>query len=524
MRRVALRRLKLSAGIRGSHIRLDASKVSDKGPIWIQVAAAGEYKGYKDGPVSFDAAFFNKVIANFHAHPWYVAGEDGIGTADVVPYDYEHASEMDPTQGSIPKGGAPAPAWAQELQCRTGEDGTAQLWALTRPVNDEVRQMLREGGYKSTSVAVWRNAVDSLTAQKLGPVLTSIAFTNHPFIQGMEQIAARVEVWGEAESPEELIVGLRDIFELDENAPPQDIMVQIAALGAAFANGVLVPAYPEGCAPLLDRVRRLISLPALSTAQQIIEGAGQLLGAMPTSQQPPTPTTENSNMALDPKRLIAIFKIKNPADEETAILMAAEQGAQATDAISQLQTLFGSEDFKSMMAAATDAVNQAEKVKPLMDALTAANAKIAEQDKESAANDVEEVAASLGFNKATRERMTPGLLLARTEAGKTVETLSAWRKQYGIDGTKPAERQARQLLTRASVAGPNGAQLGNPQTLVNEGGDDTHPLEGYGGRNRTEKAQAYLCEKRPGFKSLDKSTQLFRAGQYLNKEGAPILA
>jgi hypothetical protein len=525
-----LKRVKLSAPVRGSHVRLVA-EVPDAGPIWIQVATAGEYKGYSDGPVTFDAAFFKKIVDNFHAHPWYTAGADGVGSADVVPFDYEHASEADPTSGSIPQGGAPAPAWAQELELRTGPDAVAQLWALTRPVNDDVRTMLRDGGYKSTSVAVWRNAVDGLSGNKIGPVLTSIAFTNHPFIQGMEQIAARVDVWGSADSPEELIVGLRDLFEMDENAPPADLQAQLVALGAAYLNGIALPAFPDGVSSLIDRVRRLVGLPLFSTAQQIIEAAGQSLAAVPAS----TPTTPQqqpaevaSTMALDPKRMARILRLTaNIPDEdlEHRIIMAAEQGAASTDAIAQLQALFGSSETKELIAKATEAMTNAEKVKPLMDALRAAQDTIGAQDKDAAEAEVEEVAASLGLKEEARKRLVPVLLSQRTEAGKDATTLAAWRKENGIDPTKRVAAGARTLLTRPMVTGPGGLQFSTKETRepVGAGGaGEVHPLDGYAGKNKVEKAAAYLTDKQPGFKTLPRGVQLFRAGKYLD-EGAPAL-
>jgi hypothetical protein len=523
----------VSTGVRVfSAIRL--ASVPDTGSFWIQIATAGEYKGYSDGPVVFDAAFFSKIIANFHTHPWFTPGADGVGTADVVPFDYEHASEADPTSGSIPQGGAPAPAWAQDLQLRTAEDGTAQLWALTRPINDEVRVMLRDGGYKSTSVAVWKSAIDGITGKNIGPVLTSIAFTNHPFIQGMQQIAAkriaaRVEVWGTAESPEELIVGLRDIFELDENAQPAEIQAQLVALAAAYANGLVVPAYPDGVGGLLDRVRRLVNLPVLSTAQQITEAAGQLLGTVSTSQSSPPSPEVTSTMALDAKRLIFALRIPasrlaQGADEEVAILMAAEQGAAATDAISQLQALFGSSETKDLVAKATEAMNNAKKVQPLLDSLAAAQKTIDEQDKESAATDVEDVAARLGLNKDQRAAMVPVLLSQRTIAGKDAETLKKWRTENGVDPSKRGERIANALLSQRLLTGPKESQYSTHQTREggDGGGEQEHPMVHFAGRNPTEKACNYLLSKREGFKTLSRSKQLLEADKYI-KSGAPVL-
>ena len=109
---MSIRRLRLTNRFLGTTVPVDVAQVADTGPIWIQIATAGEYKGYAGGTqtVVFDKPLFDAVVKNFRQHPWYQPGADGVGMKAVVPFDYEHASEMDPTSGSIPQGGAPAPA------------------------------------------------------------------------------------------------------------------------------------------------------------------------------------------------------------------------------------------------------------------------------------------------------------------------------------------------------------------------------------------------------------------------------
>jgi hypothetical protein len=529
---VKFRGPKLTGVVRGATILFDATVITEEAkPFWVQIAQAGVYKGYSAGPVTFDLAMFDKLIENFRSHPWYKAGPDGVGMTRVVPYDYEHASEMDPSSGSIPQKGATAPAWALEIEMRDGGDAGPQLWALTDPVNDEVRKCLKEGGYRSTSVAIWNNAVDGVTGKKIGAVLTSIAFTNHPFIEGMAPIAARVDQWGEAESPEELIIGLRQLFGLDVTATPADIMAQLVALQAAFSNNLTLPAYPEGVSPLIDRLRCLVGLPVLTPAPAIIDAAGHALNAVPASSPPaPTETGVSPTMALDPKRLLIILRVKGtPADEETAILMAAEQGAQATDAISQLQAMFGSTETKDLIAKAGAAIAASEKVKGLVEALTAAQNSLAEQDSEVAEGEVDAVAASMGLSADVLKRLRPVMLQQRLDAGKDKATLTKWREDNAITaGARPGRDAAQVLLTRPIVAGPNGTQLGNHGT--GGGGSDggkgsqlAHPMLGYPGRNQTEQARAYLSDKIAGFSKHDAKTQLSKTAAYL-REGAAVIA
>lgn len=530
---MAFRRLKLGPSrIQGANVQLVASEVADEGPIWIQVALAGNFKGYSGGELKFDAVFFNKVIANFHAHPWYQAGADGIGCKRVVPYDYEHASEMDPTSGSIPQNGAGAPAWALELQLRTDAEGVAQLWALTEPVSDEVRMQLKTGAYLSTSVCIWKDAIDGVTGNKIGPVLTSVAFTNHPFIKGMEQIAARVEVWGEAESAEELIVGLRDILELDETATADIVGGALSELGAAFMEGRTYPGYPEGVGCILDQVRRLIGLRKLASAPEIIAAAGQALTVVPntkpTTTPSPAPGANQMSATNLTTRLSAVLKCR---DHDDAIMLAAEEAAAATDALTSLQTLLGSSDTQDMLKKAKALIDMADKYRDTVNSLAAANDTIGKQDAEAAEGEVDQVAASLKLNGEQLKRMRPMLLSQRIEAGRRArdttapdhnkDALTKWRTDNGISLT--ANHRER-VLTSEVVAGRGGVQFGSRETAhTEESQTQPHPLESYPGPNRTEKARAYLTEKRPGFSKLTRSEQVFQAGQYL-QSGAPPVA
>lgn len=165
-------------------MRLDAAEPGEE-PKWIQVAAEGEYRGHHTGVFKLDAAVFEQVIANFRAHPAYRADDDGVGCEDVIPFDWRHASEDAP--GDIHA--QAAHAWARELEVRRGADGKLQLWALTRFL-EHTRQLIKQHRIKWTSVALWPEAKDPRSGANVGWYLSSIAFTNDPFIQGMVPVAA----------------------------------------------------------------------------------------------------------------------------------------------------------------------------------------------------------------------------------------------------------------------------------------------------------------------------------------------
>lgn len=168
---------------------------------WINVANEGEYKGHHQGEFALTPEVLQQLVDNLHNSPQYASGPveltlsdgttttDQAGTQDVVQFDYEHASEMAPWEGSIPSSGAPAIGWVRDLEVRDGPDGRQQLWALAW-LGDQIRGQIDRGEYKWVSIA-WNPAgVHWQTGEPIGAVLTSIAFTNHPFLQDLESLAA----------------------------------------------------------------------------------------------------------------------------------------------------------------------------------------------------------------------------------------------------------------------------------------------------------------------------------------------
>lgn len=182
----------------GPPVRLDADVSGDEAPKWIQVAYAGAWKGHMGGPFEFTRETFESFVRNFRAHPSYKAGADGVGSAPVLAFDFGHASEMPASSGDIPTIGTPAQAWTLDLDIREGADGKVELWALTQYL-EPARTYVREGKYKWTSVSAWFDATDPVSGEDIGPCLTSIAFTNNPFLQGMVPIAATRTTVGPAE-------------------------------------------------------------------------------------------------------------------------------------------------------------------------------------------------------------------------------------------------------------------------------------------------------------------------------------
>lgn len=173
-----------------------------KGPVWIQVAKAGVYKGHTQGAFTLDGKAFGEIVDNFNAT-----------TNHRIPVDFEHASEAAPSAGSIPVVGAPAQGWITKLEQRGGE-----LWGLVDWL-DRAREYIEAGQYRYFSPAIRFGARDRMTNQPIGARMTSGALTNTPFLDGMQSLAAR-DFDAEPATPAEQAVTLSTFaFRADEYLP-----------------------------------------------------------------------------------------------------------------------------------------------------------------------------------------------------------------------------------------------------------------------------------------------------------------
>jgi len=186
-------------------VLLDAelAPASDTAPVevpryrWVHVANEGRYEGHHQGPFDLTRATFEAFVRNFRGHPQFKAGaielDGGRGTheggiAPVLQYDYEHASECPPWEGTIPESGAPACAWALDVAVRDRADGKASLWVFTELL-DDLRVQIAQRKQRWVSMAFTLDGIHWLTRKPIGPMLTSIAVTNHPFMLDLEPLA-----------------------------------------------------------------------------------------------------------------------------------------------------------------------------------------------------------------------------------------------------------------------------------------------------------------------------------------------
>ena len=82
---------------------LAQSDAADDAPKWIHIAKPGKFNGHGSGPFELSEGVFRQIIDNFKAHPEH------------IPFDFEHASEADPSSGTIPSQGAPAQGWISDF-------------------------------------------------------------------------------------------------------------------------------------------------------------------------------------------------------------------------------------------------------------------------------------------------------------------------------------------------------------------------------------------------------------------------
>jgi hypothetical protein len=361
----------------------------------------------------------------------------------------------------------------------------------------------------------------------------------------MAPLAATLEQWGAAESPLEVLVGIRSALELPEDATAQQAIEQLRALLEAIASDTVPEYVEEGW--ILDRIRKLMKLPLLATPDEILGGAEAALNKLITGE------AAGSNALVSPPVetpmaaaiLTALSAILCCQDTEPAILQAAKEvakkadaadtAAKATGALDQLKALFGSGDVQSLITAATKAIADAEALKATVAALAEAQGALKGNAENDAKAEAEAVAASMsGGDPKLAERLQRPILLARVgcikDNGQVDEVkLAKFREDY------PLPEEQRALLTRRVVAGPNGSQLGGPVTGYQTqpitqsggaprqaGGSDPNvqkvveALNSQPGRNPVEKANALLCSRSSSHKSLDFAAQCRVAGAFVN--------
>lgn len=446
---------------------------------WIQVATEGEYRGHHQGAFTLTRDVFESFVHNFHADPRYTPGQvevDGklqtLGSKPVIRFDFEHASEQPPTTGMIPVTGVPAPAWALELAIRNGPKG-AELWALAQ-LGDRIRGYIANNEYRQTSIAFTLNGLDYRTRERIGPLLTSIAFTNDPFLKHLESFAASRRA-GTAETG-----GLQQ--------------TQSGEGATGFAGDPMNPDAEKFRAA----VCKAANIRTLATDEEVVNaieaqaaaGAGQnkLLEALGVGD---LDAAKNSIAALQ----AAMVELEK-ARQEIASILEANAAADATVAEGDVAAVMSANGWTS------------DTLKP---ALLARRAQIV-ADHQAAARKREGVTTlSAGSVVLVTEEARQAFL---AEHGVKPATTNGGVDTRLLTSTLVASRGGRvQLQPPASGGQPRqlGARPGAPLPVEERGSSNGLDLRALSGRNPTERIISHLRQTENGFSNLDWQTQVGRA-------------
>lgn len=549
---------------------------NNAGPKWVEVTREGNFPGYLGGlkPFAFTRADLESMVANIRAHPSFKLDAQGTAIGQVIPWDFNHASEINPAQGDLPVAGAPAQAWTLDLQVRPGADGKAELWALTQFL-EPGRTYVQAGQYKWASVAVTFNAIHPESGQNVGAMVTSIAMTNTPFIEGMSELAAsrrsntngavaveaRRNFFEAAEDAADAIHMMRDLFGLPETAGAAEVMTQIAIVQGWVTSGTA----PLGTDPehIIGSLRTILNLPTLTPQVGVLQEAGMSIQALIEEQAtgvgvPGAPGTGDDGMVPPPPPVAASRQQKQDGaimeefikvlasllgvrQSEDAVLAAVKDGVQLRSGMVEAFGL-NRDGLEIILAAGKEGAQAREQLLGLFGALGI-------EDPDAAADKIAEVMQSA----ATLKEVMPELEGLRVEKKKMEETvaeadvdaaIAACKLHPSMKGALLLQRTTdpegfaksfppnaapangkKNLLKRVAASGAtplrtsadgSSVQLGgggNDDAASDDlgGGSDTINLAHYPGSNPTARAKAYLASTNPNWNELDNEAQFLQA-------------
>ena len=504
--------VKLAEDLAAADAATQPGATADLSPKWVQVATAGVYMGYGGGAFTFDDKVFAQIIANFRNHPSYVKGPAGLGTADVIPWDFNHASAAFAADGSIPVSGTPAQGWVQDLKTVADAAGT-QLWALTRWL-EPARTYILEGRYQWSSVVVGFDCHDAKTNVNIGAVLESIALTNNPFIEGMQRLVAdkhgqqgnrmgkqiALEWYGRtASSPEDAFVCLRSMFGLPQTADIGAVLGELMKLQSWATSG----GGPIGVDldELVSNVRTIFNMPALSSTEEVFAESSKLLSALlqqqaleqmetatppappPPAEVPPSEVTASGNLERKHMSILKLIASRTGVVETEAAVTQAVEGmfafraslaksfklgehvadsvlldaaSGASDARTKLGALLaalGIEDANGAVEKIAGLMKQSADLEAAMPELKNLREAAAAADAKEGEEEVEKVMNSLGSSDAG-VKVALGLMRKADKVG--------FRKQYEtVLSKKPepvASQQAGHAYLTATLTGAGAAE------------------------------------------------------------------
>lgn len=550
----------------GAELHLEAD-ADDTGPKWVQVAYEGDFQGYFNGeemlPFKFTRLTFEQIIANLHRNPSYQAGPDGVGIKPVIPWDFHHASEMDPSSGNIAAEGTPSQGWTYELQIRTNQEGKSELWALTEFL-EPARTFVIQKKYRWASVTVYFESVDPHTGENTGAMISSIALTNTPFLEGMAELAAQRNAqqkggkshgvklrWYEAAgSPSEALEMMKDCLGLPRIATISEVNIELGKLQTWISSGTI----PLGvdAESISEDIRKILNLPALTPISEVFQTASQTMsgllnepslvnnnGATNAAQivNPPTgggdiggetimdellkklagllgvkaiegEVMEAVNDAIDLRRRSA-EAVGATRQRTEDIVIAAEQAVSNSNGFSALLKALGTDSLSTAVEKITSLLaleKELAEIKPKFEELQEAARTVEEKAIET------EVAAALTrFPEDIREQLQPALTLERKSDPK------AFAEKYPPVTTEQVALTSHVAVSSTGQQLPVSGNSGDGQ--FNLSNRQTVDLGLFEGKNPTERARSFVLSRKDLFGEIQHPDTLWkRACQIKNNE------
>jgi hypothetical protein len=515
--------------------------------VWNQVAIEGEYKGHPTGDFYLGREEMLAIVRNFQAHPSYeadpalrrpVVNAEDSGHGQVIPWDFHHASEE--PGAVIGVNGAPAQSWVHELDMCLGDSGKLELWALVEFL-EPAKSYVQQGKYRFASIAFWPNAKDAKTGDDIGPYVSSIAFTNDPFIQGMEPLAA--ERRGGS-----LVPDLKKLLDLPAEADESIVLEAVSKLGrAATAQAPEAP----GVAPTQTKrnpMPHLLTRIASALGVEVADDASEPQLAVAASKVEAEITTlkaARDRAEAIVQALADKLEVKPEQwDIESGIVTLKSGRDKAMEALNALATALGVEDASAATAKVAELLSASALLQEVMPALSALQGPAKAQEEEEEEREVMEAMRQY-LHPDQHEVMKPALLNMRNggvvlpvldpkkgvtqfaqdcqELVKGLATKAAKKKEFRE--RYPLPQPSEQHLLSAYATAPT--QPGASPLTLQQPGQPPQPvmpdrpqgeridLSRYPGRNDTERLMAYVrhVAHQNGEGVLDHDTAWTRAVQ-----------
>ncbi len=443
---------------------------------WIHCANEGLYKGHHQGEFNLTRATFDAFVRNFRDDPQYRVGSLDVivandnadpspktytgGIRPVIQFDYEHASEMPSWEGSIPTSGAPAVGWALDVCVRNGPDGKAQLWAFGK-LGAQIRRQIGDDEYRSVSIAFTLEGVHWQSGERIGPVLTSIAFTNHPFMRDLESLAAANRQT--SAEPRGSVKRSTDPNQDPSEAPDSGTSSQ-----------------PTGATTMAEELR-----------ERVCKSLG--IRTLVDDSAVAAAVEEAAGSAGDLKGLLESLGVQNPADAMKVIPELKSAREKLAGLLSELDALLQQDASADAAVAQTD-VGAAMKAQGFVG-----------EGAKKALGAFREKCVSEEIKKAGDEP-TLSVIRAARAAGR-----AHFLKEYGI---KDGAADDKLTLTRTFAAGKGGAQVQPPALAADDREDgQVIDLRGLSGANTIEKLITHLSKTEAGFDKLPIDRKIKRASE-----------